>query len=446
MAETTSGGNITIGGLRNYTAYCDNVVMELQRFQNVPPFRVKELDTPGDSFRINLLFLRKLVDDLREQYLGATTLEEKAKELSFNDLREAILSWLIGQVFANDWGTFCENNRQPDSQSAASHIQKMRAAMRYFADDLKTNTGRRALFSSFSSSLQMASIDSNQVVLDAIPPPDELYDIMVKIEKKQHAVQRIRQENGLDKYSPARVMPVFSEPSWSSPTPGSWPAVGAHNFAAASPTPRFDPRGLVNFSPPPRSPSSASTASTAPSRGDPEFREARSPFVGLASYDNRSVPERFDHFLQQPVWPSVQLGVDDEIYQSLGSQNELDIACHSALPDLINGDNIPAFVGVLTRELNNGKLEPKTCDDARWESFRKLAAQFVDEVCLMCPMLETHFRRVGAQRDKAFVMTRNNRCWRCGQLGHVRADCTVPRNKLPQGREVYATDKYRPHS
>ena len=96
--------------------------MELQRFQNVPPFRVKELNTPGDIFRINLLFLRKLVDDLRERYLGAITHEDKAKELLFNDLREAILSWLIGRVFANDWGTFCENNRQPDSQSAASQI------------------------------------------------------------------------------------------------------------------------------------------------------------------------------------------------------------------------------------------------------------------------------------------------------------------------------------
>ena len=172
MAENTTGGNITIWGLRNYTAYCDNVAMELKRFQNVPLFRVKELDTPGDSFRINLQFLRKLVEDLREQYLGAITLEDKAKELSFNALREDILSWLIGQVYANDWGTFCENNRQPDSQSAASHILKMRAAMKYFTDDLKTNTGLRALFSSFSTSLQMASIDSNQIVLDAIPPPD----------------------------------------------------------------------------------------------------------------------------------------------------------------------------------------------------------------------------------------------------------------------------------
>ena len=98
--------------------------MELQRFQNVPPFRVKEFATPGDSFRINLLFLRKLVEDLREQYLGAMTLEDKAKELSCNDLQEDIRSWLIGQVFANDWGIFCENNRQQDSQSAASHIRK----------------------------------------------------------------------------------------------------------------------------------------------------------------------------------------------------------------------------------------------------------------------------------------------------------------------------------
>ena len=55
---------------------------------------------------------------------------------------------------------------------------------------------------------------------------------MVKIEKKHQAVQRIRQENGLDKYSPARVMPMFSELPWSSPNQGSWPAVGAHNFAS----------------------------------------------------------------------------------------------------------------------------------------------------------------------------------------------------------------------
>ena len=102
MAENTTGGNVTIWCLRNYTAYCDNVVMELQRFQNVPPFRVKELATPDDSFRINLLFLRKLVDDLREQYLGAMSLEDKAKELSFNVLQDDIRSWLNAYVFAND--------------------------------------------------------------------------------------------------------------------------------------------------------------------------------------------------------------------------------------------------------------------------------------------------------------------------------------------------------
>ena len=98
----------------------------------------------------------------------------------------------------------------------------------------------------------------------------------------------------------------------------------------------------------------------------------------------------------------------------------------------------------LTRELNNGKMEPKTCDDARLASFRKLVSKFVDELCQMCPLLETQFRRLGAQRDQAFDMTRNNRCWRCGQLGHVRADCPVPRNELPQGREAYATDRHRP--
>ena len=67
----------------------------------------------------------------------------------------------------------------------------------------------------------MASIDFNQVVLDAIPHPEALYDITVKIEKKQQAFQRIRQDNGLDKYSPARVMPVFSDSPCSSPNPGS---------------------------------------------------------------------------------------------------------------------------------------------------------------------------------------------------------------------------------
>ena len=40
---------------------------------------------------------------------------------------------------------------------------------------------------------------------------------------------------------------------------------------------------------------------------------------------------------------------------------------------------MPAFVGILTRELNNGKLEPKTSNDARLDSFRNLAAQFVEE-------------------------------------------------------------------
>ena len=41
------------------------------------------------------------------------------------------------------------------------------------------------------------------------------------------------------------------------------------------------------------------------------------------------------------------------------------LGCHSALPELINGGAIPAFVGVLTRELNDVKMEPKTCDDAQ---------------------------------------------------------------------------------
>ena len=74
--------------------------------------------------------------------------------------------------------------------------------------------------------------------------------------------------------------------------------------------------------------------------------------MGLAAYDTISEPEWFDHVIQPPVvWPFQQLGTDDETDQSLGSQTELDIACHSALPELINGGAIPAFVGLLTREL-----------------------------------------------------------------------------------------------
>ena len=100
----------------------------------------------------------------------------------------------------------------------------------------------------------------------------------------------------------------------------------------------------------------------------------------------------------------------------------------------------------LTRELNNGKMEPKTCDDTRFVSFRKLVEKFVDEMCQMFPLLDTQFCRLGAHRDQAFDMTSNNCCWLCGRLDHVRADCQVPRNELPQGREAYTTDRHRQRS
>ena len=53
--------------------------------------------------------------------------------------------------------------------------------------------------------------------------------------------------------------------------------------------------------------------------------------------------------LQPPiVWPFQQLGDDDDTYQLLGSQSELDIACHAALQELIKGGAVPSLVGLLT--------------------------------------------------------------------------------------------------
>ena len=48
---------------------------------------------------------------------------------------------------------------------------------------------------------------------------------MMKIEKTQQAVHRIRQENGLDWYSSAWVMLVFSDSPWSSLSPEPSPEV-----------------------------------------------------------------------------------------------------------------------------------------------------------------------------------------------------------------------------
>ena len=35
----------------------------------------------------------------------------------------------------------------------------------------------------------------------------------------------------------------------------------------------------------------------------------------------------------------------------------------------------------------------------------------------------------------SLFMTRDNRCWRCGQQSHVHTECTVPRKDLPDGRD-----------
>jgi len=217
MIENPTSGNINLRGLRNFSAFCETANLELQRFQQLPPFRASDLAHAGQSFRVNVLFLRMLVEDLRDQFLGATTIESKARELSFVDLQHAIRHWLIGLVFANDWTTFCDDNRQPESQSAASHIAKMRNAMQYFTKELETNSGRKALFSSFCPSLQLAMINSDQVEIDALPEPEVLYSLAVKIEKRSQSVQRIKQEYGLDKSHSGHIRADCTVPARSLP-------------------------------------------------------------------------------------------------------------------------------------------------------------------------------------------------------------------------------------
>ena len=65
--------------------------------KNPEPAKVTvDLTQAGQSFRVNVRFLRKLVEVLRDQFLGATTIKSKARELSFVDLQHAIRHWLIG--------------------------------------------------------------------------------------------------------------------------------------------------------------------------------------------------------------------------------------------------------------------------------------------------------------------------------------------------------------
>lgn len=240
MTENMAGGNINLRGLRNYTAFREATNVELQQYHNTPPFRHNDLYQKGRSYQANVLFLRRLVEDLGDEFLGAVTVKSKTKEFSFFDLQDKIQNWLIGRVFANDWTTFCKQNRQPESQTAASHVANMRSVMLYFTKELETNSGRKSLFSLFAPSLQVAILKSFQVdeeEKEDLPDSEELYRIAMKIEKQSKEVRRIKQEFGLNRPSAeSRVMPVLHE----------FPASSPSKPAQLDPPPvRINPRGLA---------------------------------------------------------------------------------------------------------------------------------------------------------------------------------------------------------
>ena len=69
----------------------------------------------------------------------------------------------------------------------------------------------------------------------------------------------------------------------------------------------------------------------------------------------------------------------------------------------------------------------------------ELIRNFIKALCALCPSLRPQFERLGHNRLKALEMTKDNKCWNCGQEGHIRAQCPVPQQRTKR----YATDARR---
>jgi hypothetical protein len=139
--------------------------------------------------------------------------------------------------------------------------------------------------------------------------------------------------------------------------------------------------------------------------------------------------------------PSYKLGPGDEMFTNLADLNFNKFVTGRALPEYATllTSHPPALVMALTQELNHSRLEPPSLDTTQLQLVESNIQAIVRALTNLCPSLHKQFERLGLNRLQALNMTKDNKCWRCGKEGHIRANCTA-QLRTPR----YATDGHQP--
>ncbi len=134
---------------------------------------------------------------------------------------------------------------------------------------------------------------------------------------------------------------------------------------------------------------------------------------------------------------SYQFGPGDDMFTQLGDLRYNKSVISRALQegDPFKAENPPALVMALTQELNHGRLEPFSRDPNHVKQFEEIVHALVKSMCQLCPSMRSKFERLGFNRPHAYNLTKDNKCWRCCNEGHIRAQCPEP----PARHHRYAT-------
>ena len=447
--------------IQDYQQYLQGVQVSFIPFNSVIGYRPSDLATAGrgvsTSYAANLLFLTNLDPNLQVHFLAGRDLHTMASSHSFDALSQAIDKWLIDRIFQNDFGRWCRANKQAESQDVATHNNRLRLAVPHFPQELACNLGKIQLFESYADHIQEELLDG-KVDKSKLPEVDDLFRLALQAEKTllqvhhSQTARYLKNEQHVARRDDTRVMSLFTSPH--GPTcdfdlpPKPPPRRPLPNSSTAP----------VNMPPPSRAPPPPTAGSTSdgfrvflaahanevpdPSSWTPPdplhaFNETGLPrsLSYLAAYTNTADSPRALIQVAGDI-PSVLLGVNDPEFQDLAEPVQAHHAVGRALPQYEHQVHYPPpLVMALTQELNHGRLEPPTNHSFRIQEAAELLQKTVQAFCSLCPSLAPQFRQIGQNREKALRYTQDNKCWKCGEPGHIAAHCTTPK------RDVFATDR-----
>jgi hypothetical protein len=114
-----------------------------------------------------------------------------------------------------------------------------------------------------------------------------------------------------------------------------------------------------------------------------------------------------------PVYVCAFEGRDPEAWarktSSVPRENEINIVC------------------MATRDLNSAKFQPTDPDPGQCDVIMQGVRIAIERHIAACPGFANQLKQLLVNKEWFIEMTLINLCWKCGQPGHVRARCLMPR-------------------